>query len=239
MDAAALVPAPFDRAALGALGGQLPAVLRELAPAAPRPAQETQGSATAVPAPATLRDRLAALNPAERQDLLLDLVRVQTAAVLGRADAAGVPADRPFKDLGCDSLTLVELRNRLQTGAGLRLPATFLFNHPTPLAVADRLLDELAPDEAESADLTAPAAETSTGLGTAPGLVELDRLEAALGSLPDDTQDDVRDEIVQRLHALAALALVPLQRVRSDDELTARVESASVDELLAFIDSEL
>ncbi|MFD0373608.1 type I polyketide synthase, partial [Streptomyces sp. NPDC127114] len=237
-DAAALVPAPFDRAALGALGEQLPAVLRDLAPAAPRPAQEARATAAA-PATATLRDRLAVLNPAERQDLLLDLVRVQTAAVLGRSDAAGVPADRPFKDMGCDSLTLVELRNRLQTSAGLRLPATFLFNYPTPLAVMAYLHEELAPEEADSADPTVPAAETTAGLGTAPGLVELDRLEAALGSLPDDTQDDVRDEIVQRLHALAALALVPAQRVRSDDELTARVESASVDELLAFIDSEL
>ncbi|MFJ7071083.1 SDR family NAD(P)-dependent oxidoreductase, partial [Streptomyces sp. NPDC101115] len=237
-DAAALVPAPFDRAALGALGAQLPAVLRDLAPAAPRPAQEAQATAAA-PATATLRDRLAVLNPAERQDLLLDLVRVQTAAVLGRSDAAGVPADRPFKDMGCDSLTLVELRNRLQTSAGLRLPATFLFNYPTPLAVMAHLHEELAPDEADSADPAVPTAETTAGLGTAPGLVELDRLEAALGSLPDDTQDDVRDEIVQRLHALAALTLVPAQRVRSDDELTARVESASVDELLAFIDSEL
>ncbi|WP_037640417.1 type I polyketide synthase, partial [Streptomyces flavochromogenes] len=228
MDAAALVPAPLDRATLGALGNQLPTVLRDLAPAAPRPAQTAATAAT--PTTATLRDRLAALGPDEREELLLDLVRVQTAAVLGRSSASGIPADRSFKDLGCDSLTLVELRNRLQTSADLRLPATFLFNYPTPIAVVAHLHGELGPVEGDSA--------TSGELKTAPGLVELDGLEAALADLPDDTQDDIRDEIVQRLQAL--VARVPAQRTQADDkDLAARVESASVDELLAFIDSEL
>ncbi|MFF7444430.1 SDR family NAD(P)-dependent oxidoreductase, partial [Streptomyces sp. NPDC008122] len=226
----ALVPAPLDRAALGALGAQLPTVLRDLAPAAPRPA-EVSPAAAAPRATETLRDRLAVLSPAEREELLLDLVRVQTAAVLGRSSAAGIPADRPFKDMGCDSLTLVELRNRLQTGSGLRLPATFLFNCPTPQAVVAHLHTELAP--AEEA-----AAGDSTGVTALPGLAELDRLEAVLTGMPDDTLDEVRAEIVQRLQAL--VARVPAQRTPADtDDLSARVESASVDELLAFIDSEL
>ncbi|WP_229861250.1 type I polyketide synthase, partial [Streptomyces litmocidini] len=230
VDSPALVPAPIDRTALGALGDRLPTVLRDLAPAAPRPAQASP-TAAAPRATEPLRDRLAALSPAEREELLLDLVRVQTAAVLGRSSAAGIPADRPFKDMGCDSLTLVELRNRLQTAAGLRLPATFLFNCPTPLAVVAHLHTELAPAEAESAG-------DSAGSTSAPGLAELDRLEAALVELPDDTRDDVRAEIVQRLQALAAR--IPAQRTRADeDDLSARVQSASVDELLAFIDSEL
>ncbi|MGW8604955.1 SDR family NAD(P)-dependent oxidoreductase, partial [Streptomyces sp. NPDC055893] len=228
MDTAALVPAPLDRATLGALGTQLPTVLRDLAPAAPRPAQAA--ATAAAPTTAALRERLAALAPAEREELLLDLVRVQTAAVLGRSSASGIPADRSFKDMGCDSLTLVELRNRLQTSADLRLPATFLFNYPTPIAVVAHLHTELAPAETEP---------DSSGDSTAvPGLVALDGLEAALADLPDDTQDDVRDEIVQRLQALAAR--VPAQRTPAHDtDLAARVESASVDELLAFIDSEL
>ncbi|MFC9394678.1 type I polyketide synthase [Streptomyces sp. NPDC057027] len=225
-----LVPAPLDRAALGALGAQLPTVLRDLAPAAPRPA-EVSPAAAAPRATETLRDRLAVLSPAEREELLLDLVRVQTAAVLGRSSAAGIPADRPFKDMGCDSLTLVELRNRLQTGSGLRLPATFLFNYPTPQAVVAHLHTELAPAEEESAG-------DSAGVAALPGLAELDRLEAALTGMPDDTRDEVRAEIVQRLQAL--VARVPVQRTPADtDDLSARVESASVDELLAFIDSEL
>ncbi|WP_309063915.1 type I polyketide synthase, partial [Streptomyces sp.] len=187
LDTAALVPAPLDRAALGALGPQLPTVLRDLAPAAPRPARTS--STAAAPTTETLRDRLAALSPAEQEELLLDLVRVQTAAVLGRSSAAGIPADRPFKDMGCDSLTLVELRNRLQTSADLRLPATFLFSCPTPLAVVAHLHTELAPAGAESIDPTDSNA------------------------VPDLIADG--------------------------DDLTARVQSASVDELLAFIDSEL
>ncbi|WP_184930991.1 type I polyketide synthase [Streptomyces nymphaeiformis] len=225
----ALVPAPLDRAALGALGAQLPTVLRDLAPAAPRPAEVSPAAAPR--ATETLRDRLAVLSPAEREELLLDLVRVQTAAVLGRSSAAGIPADRPFKDMGCDSLTLVELRNRLQTGSGLRLPATFLFNCPTPQAVVAHLHTELAPAEEE-------AAGDSAGVTALPGLAELDRLEAVLTGMPDDTLDEVRAEIVQRLQAL--VARVPAQRTPADtDDLSARVESASVDELLAFIDSEL
>ncbi|MEU7703612.1 phosphopantetheine-binding protein, partial [Streptomyces sp. NPDC039028] len=204
------------------------AVRSEPAPAAPRPS----GAAAAAPAPttATLRDRLSPLGRAEREELLLDLVRAQAAAVLGRSSASGIPADRSFKDLGCDSLTLVELRNRLQTSADLRLPATFLFNHPTPTAVVARLLTELAPAE--------PDPVTSADPDAVPGLVALDGLEAALADLPVDTRDDVRDEIVQRLQAL--VARVPAQRTRSaEQDLAARVESASVDELLAFIDSEL
>ncbi|MEU0054763.1 SDR family NAD(P)-dependent oxidoreductase [Streptomyces sp. NPDC006309] len=228
MDSAALVPAHIDRAALAALGAQLPVVLRDLVPAAPRPADP---QATVTTAKSTsLRDRLAAVSRAEQDEMLLDLVRVQTAAVLGRSEAAGIPADRPFKDLGCDSLTLVELRNRLQTGAGLRLPATFLFNCPTPRAVVTHLHGELAPAEAGD---TGPTASP-----TRPGLAELDRLEAALAELADGSDDDTRAEIIQRLQAL--LVRVPVQRSRTNhNDLTTRVQSASVDELLAFIDSEL
>ncbi|AYN42590.1 SDR family NAD(P)-dependent oxidoreductase [Streptomyces dangxiongensis] len=228
MDSAALVPARIDRAALGTLGAQLPPVLRDLAPAAPRPA-DAPVTVTAVKS-ASLRDRLAALSRAEQDEMLLDLVRVQTAAVLGRAEATGIPAHRPFKDLGCDSLTLVELRNRLQTGSGLRLPATFLFNCPTPRAVVTHLHAELAPAEAGT---TGPTASPAT-----PGLAELDRLEAALAELADGSDDGTRAEIIQRLQAL--LVRVPVQRSQTNhNDLTTRVQSASVDELLAFIDSEL
>ncbi|MGW2306381.1 KR domain-containing protein, partial [Streptomyces sp. NPDC001809] len=233
LDAAVLVPAPLDRAALAALDGRVPAVLRDLAPTAPRPAEAT--ATASAPTTATLRERLSPLGRAEREELLLDLVRAQAAAVLGRSSASGIAADRSFRDLGCDSLTLVELRNRLQTSADLRLPATFLFNHPTPTAVVVQLLTELVPNEAESV--------ASGDADAVPGLVELDGLEAALADLPENTRDDVRDEIVQRLQAL--VARVPAQRTRSAEpdpaelDLAARVESASVDELLAFIDSEL
>ncbi|WP_319959493.1 SDR family NAD(P)-dependent oxidoreductase, partial [Micromonospora yasonensis] len=135
-DRPVLVPAGLDRAAVRARarGDDLPAVLRALAPAGLRQA------ATAAPASASpLAGQLADRAPDDQLSLLIDLVRTHVGAVLGHVDPAGLDVGQDFKSLGFDSMTAVQLRNRLRTATGLRLPATLVFDHPTVRAVAELL----------------------------------------------------------------------------------------------------
>ncbi|MFG2556040.1 type I polyketide synthase [Streptomyces sp. NPDC048581] len=149
-----LVPAALDTVALAVRGDALPTVLHGLVPAARRrrSAHRTAGAAD-VP----LAARLRGLPRPEQDRILLDLVQTQVAAVLGHADAASVDPSRAFKDLGFDSLTAVDLRNHLGTATGLRLPATLVFDHPSPAALAAFVHRELLGEE----PALAPAAVTA------------------------------------------------------------------------------
>ena len=112
----------------------------------------------AVDSPDTLAARLATRTPQQRLDTLTAMVTATTAAVLAYPDPAALDPDRPFKDLGIDSLTAMELRNTLNQHTGLTLPATLAFDHPTPATLATHLSDLLT----DTAAAAVPAAQVST-----------------------------------------------------------------------------
>ncbi|MGW2635308.1 phosphopantetheine-binding protein, partial [Streptomyces chattanoogensis] len=184
-----------------------------------RTAVNTTGETTA-----SLADRLRAARPEERTRLMTDLVRTEAAAVLGHASAKNVDARREFNELGFDSLTSVELRNRLSTLTGLRLSATLVFDYPNPTALAHHFVSELV-DEAA----TGPAL-----------LAELERLDSALDSAlaagePDArTRAAVAGRLAQILDSWRGAAAE-----EGGAEVAERIEAASTDEIFAFIDNEL
>ncbi|WP_428847190.1 SDR family NAD(P)-dependent oxidoreductase [Nocardia arthritidis] len=130
-------------------GDQVPPLFRGLIPASSRRTAAGSGGA------GRLRGLIAAADETEALRVVLDLVCGQVAGVLGHAGAAAVAADRSFQELGFDSLAALELRTALQTGTGLRLPSTLVFDYPTPVDLARHLLAELR-------DTARPTAVTTT-----------------------------------------------------------------------------
>jgi polyketide synthase 1/15 len=139
------VAARLDRAALDAqaLSGGLSALFSGLARRRPRP-RLIDDTADAAQSMSALAQRLHGLAPDEQHDLLVGMVRLQVAAVLGHPTPEDIDPDTAFQDLGFDSLTAVELRNRLKTATRLTLPPTLTFDHPTPAAVADYVGQQIA-----------------------------------------------------------------------------------------------
>jgi NAD(P)-dependent dehydrogenase (short-subunit alcohol dehydrogenase family)/acyl carrier protein len=165
-----------------------------------------------------LRRQLAAMPGPDRHKLLVDLVRAHAAAVIGHATADPVEPDRPFRELGFDSLTAVELRNRLNAATGLQLPATLIFDYPTPAELGGYLRARTADQEPEGP----------------PALAELDRLEAALSRLA--VSGDERSRILTRLEAL-----VQDVRAGTTDNVSAYrdLDEATDEEMFDLIDEEL
>jgi len=152
---------------------------------------------------------------------LLRVVREHTAGVLGHADAGRVDPERPFQEFGFDSLTSVELRNRLLAATGVRLPTTAVFDHPTPMALADHLHGRLGGDTA------------------APLLAELDRLESALPLLEegDVTQELIAERLTSLLSKLGSRPKSPKSRAgRREAGALPDLDTATDEELFAEID---
>ncbi|WP_432015672.1 SDR family NAD(P)-dependent oxidoreductase, partial [Streptomyces cucumeris] len=237
---ALVVPARLDTGALAAEAAQgvtpPPAVLRGIVrrpvPARRSRVQETGRSDEPSPA-----QRLAGLAAPERRRTLLRLVQEHGATVLGHGSAVSIVADRGFLEIGFDSLTAVELRNRLNAATGLRLPATLIFDYPTPEALAGLLDEEFG---------SAPAA----GVPDATLTGELDRLEAALRESAAGADAGVRELVTGRLRDL--LSTVSAWGDGTPEEaapasgaaepgapaVADQLETADADELFAFIDQE-
>ncbi|MCA6091176.1 type I polyketide synthase [Streptomyces sp. SCA3-4] len=211
-----VVAARLDVAALRNAAAPVPPLLATLAGGRPRRTDR----ATVVP----LAQRVADLPESEREEVVLDLIRSEVAAVLGHGSAKAVQPDQAFGDLGFDSLTAVELRNRLNKATGLRLPATLVFDYPTPEALAQRVLKDLP---------------GGTG-GTGSVFDEIDRLAAALDAAAAD--NTTRTKINMRLQALLTRwngnePADPGDTGGAEDEDD--LSSASDEELYELLDDEL
>nr|WP_211265762.1 type I polyketide synthase [Actinacidiphila oryziradicis] len=213
---ALLVPVKVDVRAVradAAAGGLVPHVLRGVVLLRPSGRQSAKVAGSV--GDGGLAARLAGLTPGEQVAALLDLVRNQVAVVLGYSGPEAIQVDTAFGDAGFDSLTSVELRNRLREATGLKLPATLVFDYPNPQALADHLREELTVDGGASPDAAALA-----GLFSG--------IEVAIAHAADD--GEARNRITTRLRELLKAAEAP--GGDSDDDL----DIATDEELFALVD---
>jgi polyketide synthase 7 len=239
-DRPVLVAARIDPASLADHRAALPPLLSRLVPRPSRRVIDEIGNAA--PLTTTLVARLAGLTAEQRRGELVDLVRRSAATVLGRSDApnaADIGAESVFRDIGFDSLTAVELRNRLKTATGLNLSPTLIFDYPTPVALAEHLGVRLAVTEA-GADAGA-GSERQNVMGRFDTIIR--ELQALLDQ-PDWKPED-KTHLTTRIQALLATlgtqldlyhSLAPLDPLDSDDD---DIRTATESQLFAILDEEL
>ncbi|WP_324613468.1 SDR family NAD(P)-dependent oxidoreductase, partial [Streptomyces sp. SBT349] len=152
-DEALLVPMRIDRAQLSKqLASDVLPPMRGLVRASKAIRRAALGLGQAgAEGTSSLAQRLVGLSPAEQRETTLGMVRDHVAAVLGHASPNAVRVDKPFKDLGFDSLIAVELRNQLSSAMGMRLSATAVFDYPTPAALTEHVVSEVAGRQSELA----------------------------------------------------------------------------------------
>ncbi|QMU69825.1 type I polyketide synthase [Streptacidiphilus sp. P02-A3a] len=167
-----------------------------------------------------LSEQLSGRTRAEQDRILVNLVRTEAAAVLGYPSLESVPAGRAFKDLGFDSLTAVELRNRLNAATGQRLPATVIFDYPTSTVLAAQIRASIYQDE----DAAPPV------------FTELDALDSLLSAIPAGS--DIRADVTVRLQTLLS-KWISADDLPKENEAAGMLEAATADEVLDFIDKEL
>ncbi|ETW22459.1 inactive phenolphthiocerol synthesis polyketide synthase type I Pks1 [Mycobacterium gastri 'Wayne'] len=203
-----MLPAIIDFAALRVKfdNGTLPPMFVDLINAPTR--RQVDDSLAAAKSKSALLQRLDGLPEDEQHAILLDLVRSNIATVLGNSSSEAIDPDRAFQELGFDSLTAVEMRNRLKSATGLALSPTLIFDYPNSAALAGYMHRELL----GSAPHDAPA--------TAPGEAELQRVVA---SIP-----------IKRLRQAGVLDL--LLSLAQETEVNGQPEAATTEKDIADMD---
>ncbi|HET8683882.1 MAG TPA: SDR family NAD(P)-dependent oxidoreductase [Micromonosporaceae bacterium] len=175
------------------------------------------------PAAVAMQQRLFHLAESQRMRFLLDLVRTKVAAVLGHASPEVVEERRSFHEIGMDSVMALELRNNLGVDTGLQLPSTLIFDYPTPADLADYLRVELSPERTISVDQAA---------------ADIDSLKILLSSIePLSVTTGMRMKIALQLRDLV-MSWDSLETAGGEN-VEARLEAATADEVFDFIDQEL
>ncbi|ORJ57852.1 type I polyketide synthase [Mycobacterium simiae] len=225
----AMVAARIDAGALAENSASLPRLLSQLVT---RPIRRIIDESETVPASTTsLVARLHGLSAEQRHTELVELVCRNAATVLGRAHAADINAGSVFQDLGFDSLTAVELRNRLKTATGLTLSPTLIFDYPTPLVLAEHLDSRLAAS-------TAPDSGTAKPADLMARFNQITRELQTLLNQPDWRPED-KSHLTTRIQALLGTlgaSQDPIDRHEPDDE---DIHTATESELFAILDEEL
>ncbi|WP_443098176.1 type I polyketide synthase [Actinoalloteichus sp. AHMU CJ021] len=191
----------------------VPPLLRPLLPVSARPRTEVPATTAS-----ELRLRLSSASEEDRDRITYSVVVEAAAAVLGHSSPEAIERGRGFLDIGFDSLTAVELRNRLNAVTGLRLPATLVFDHPTPEDLAEHVRDELVEN-------TSVSALWLVG--------ELDRLATAFAAVPEG--DDDRARVTERLRGL--LSSWTEQGPAAEDP--SGLADATADQIFDLLDEEL
>ena len=227
-DRPVLVAARLDPAALAGQGATLPPLLSQLVA---RPTRRVIDEAdTTTVSMTSLMARLHGLSAEQRHRQLVDLVAGNAATVLGRTNAADINADSVFQDLGFDSLTAVELRNRLKAATGLGLSPTLIFDYPTPSVLAEHLDTRL---EVTTADVQPPDLMARFN--------DITRELEALLNQPDWKPDD-KSQLSIRIQTLLTAVRAnldsydPYDPEEPDDE---DIFTASESQLFAILDEEL
>ncbi|WP_122508768.1 type I polyketide synthase, partial [Mycobacterium innocens] len=221
-DRPVVVAAQLNTAVMTANAEVLP-LWRELVTRPSRRVIDSTGTPASMP---DLISRLQSLSPEQRHRELVDVIITNAATVLGHSSAVDIDAHKPFQDLGFDSLTAVELRNRIKAATGMTLSPTLIFDYPTPAALAEHLaqqLDSAVPVLAdERPDRLARFDDVARELDT-------------LVNRPDWTSEE-KDQVSDRLRAMLAGLATPSAAIVSHD---ADITTASESELFAILDEEL